>query len=57
MASIVVLGFVVGGAFYGLYLGTPIPDQNKFLYPTLLVGLTLLIAASAWKRRFVAQTG
>ena len=52
-----VLGFVVGVALYGLYLGIPIPDQNKFLYPTLLVGLTLRIAASAWKRRFVAQTG
>ena len=47
----VVLGCALGGALYGLYMGISIPDQNRFLTPTWLVGFTLLIVASAWKLR------
>lgn len=53
LASIVISGSGVAGALYGLYLGIPIPDLNRFVVPTVLVGITLMVAANAWKRRFV----
>jgi hypothetical protein len=52
-ASIVVLGSGLGGALYGFYVGIPISDVNRFLAPSVLVGLTLLLAAITWRRRIV----
>ena len=57
VASTVVGVCGLGGALYGLYLGIPIPDQNRFVTPTLLVASTLLMAALAWMWRLDASTG
>ena len=51
LASLALFGTALGGAIYGLYLGVPIPDQNRFIGPTVVVGGTLLVLTFAWMHR------
>jgi len=51
LASLALLASALGGALYGLYLGVPIPDQNKFVAPTVVVGSALMVTTFAWMLR------
>ena len=51
LASLALFGTALGGAIYGLYLGVPIPDQNRFIGPTVVVGGALFLVTSVWMQR------
>jgi hypothetical protein len=49
VASIAYAVCVLGGGFYGLYLGIPFADLIRFFLPAIVVGFVLQVAANVWK--------